>query len=119
MPITFAYLVISIVVIAIIAWLINIQWPLPAPSKGILNVMLGLIVIGILLWLINNYVPMAQSIKDLLNVVVFIASLVWVLQAFGLWTPVVAFWNRLTTRRTPPVEQNYEEPRHSETVPRP
>jgi len=101
--------VVAIVVVAIVAWLVNARMPLPAPVRGIVNVMLGLIVIGMLLWLVNNYVPMAQSIKDLLNVVVFLACVVWVLQAFGLWARTVAFWNRLTHRHLPS---------DSETVPR-
>lgn len=110
----FVYLGVSAVVVAVIAWLVNVQMPLREPGRGIVNVALGLIVIGMLLWLVNNYVPMAQSIKDLLNVVVFVACLVWVLQAFGLWGRVVALWDRITTRRIE--RDHYEEPRHPETV---
>lgn len=94
----FMYLVVSIVVVAVVAWVVNARVPLPEPARGIVNVMLGLIAIGMLLWLVNTYVPMAQSIKDLLNVVVFVACVVWVLQAFGLWARTVALWNRMTHR---------------------
>jgi predicted membrane protein len=54
-------------------------------------VVLVLIVVGMLLWLINTYIPMAGSIKTILNVVVVLAVCVWVLNAFGLWTPVVNY----------------------------
>jgi hypothetical protein len=105
---------VAIVVVALIGWLVNARVPLPAPITRIVNVMLGLIVIGIVLWVVNTYVPMAQSIKGLLNVVVFIASLVWVLEAFGLWNRVVELWNRFTSRRIAPAG-HYGEPRHPET----
>jgi len=115
MPYTpFVYLIVSTVVVAIVAWLVNAQIRLREPARGIVNVALGLIVIGMLLWLVNTYVPMAQSIKDLLNVVVFVACLVWVLKAFGLWGRVVAFWDRITSRRIEP--DRYEEPRHPEPM---
>jgi hypothetical protein len=45
---------------------------------------------------------MAQSIKDLLNVFVFIATVVFVLQAVGVWASVVRFWHDFTARRLPP-----------------
>jgi hypothetical protein len=112
----FVYLVIAIVVVALVAWVVN-RTPVPEPVRGIVNVMLGLIAIGMLLWLVNTYVPMAQSIKDLLNVVVFIACVVWVLQAFGLWPRTVALWNRMTRRRVE--ADHFEEPQHPETVPHP
>jgi predicted membrane protein len=54
-------------------------------------VVLVLIIVGMLLWLINTYIPMAGSIKTILNVVVVLAVCVWVLNAFGLWTPVVNY----------------------------
>lgn len=110
MPFPFMYLVVAIVVVALVAWLINVRMPLSEPVRGIVNVVLGLIVIGMLLGLVNNYVPMAQSIKDLLNIVVFIASVVWVLKAFGLWGHVVAFWDRITSRRI--TADHVDEPRH-------
>ena len=53
-----------------------------------LNVVVMLIVVGVGLWLINTYVPMAGSIKTILNIVVVLATIVGVLQAFGLWNGV-------------------------------
>jgi hypothetical protein len=60
-------------------------------------VVLTLIVVGVFLWLINTYVPMAGSIKTILNLVVVVVVCVWVLQAFGLWQPVLNY--RLPTVR--------------------
>jgi hypothetical protein len=44
-----------------------------------------LIVVGVLLWLVNNFIPMAGSIKSLLNAVVVIATVLWLLNIFGLF----------------------------------
>ncbi len=63
--------------------------------KKFVAVVLGLIIVGIGLWLINTYVPMAGSIKAILNIVVVVATCVGVLQAFGLWEPVVRTWNNM------------------------
>jgi len=38
-----------------------------------------------LLWLVNNFIPMAGSIKSLLNAVVVIATVLWLLNIFGLF----------------------------------
>lgn len=62
-------------------------------------VVIGLLVIGVGLYLIDTYVPMAGSIRGLLNFVVFVATCVGVLQAFGLWPSVVRVFNDLTHRR--------------------
>lgn len=54
----------------------------------LIQVVIVLIVVGVLLWLINRYIPMASAIKSILNIVVVIAIIIWLLQAFGLWTYV-------------------------------
>lgn len=51
-----------------------------------LHLILVLVLIGVLLWLLNTYVPMAQSIKTLVNIVVVVIAVVYVCDAFGLWT---------------------------------
>jgi undecaprenyl pyrophosphate phosphatase UppP len=66
--------------------------------KTLLYVVVALVVIGLGLYLIDTYVPMAGSIRAILNVVVFLATLVGVLQAFGLWTSVQRMWSDLTHR---------------------
>jgi hypothetical protein len=95
------YLLVALVVVAAIAYLTNVYRPLPPNIRGIVNVVLGLIVVGMLLGLINTYVPMAGSIKAVLNIVVVIASCVWVLQAFGLWSQIVRAWHSFTNRHIP------------------
>ncbi len=62
-------------------------------------IVLALIVIGIFLWAVNIYIPMAQSIKDLLNVFVFLATVIFVVRAVGLWPALVRLWSDLTARR--------------------
>jgi membrane-bound ClpP family serine protease len=66
--------------------------------KTLVYVVLALMVVGVGLYLIDTYVPMAGSIRGLLNVVVFLAAVVGVLQAFGLWTPVQRTWSNFTHR---------------------
>jgi hypothetical protein len=43
-----------------------------------------LVVVGVLLWLINNFIPMQGSIKSILNGVVVIATVLWLLNVFGV-----------------------------------
>jgi hypothetical protein len=50
----------------------------------LLQVVMVLIVVGVLLWLVNRYIPMQGTIKGILNAVVVIATVVWLLQVFGL-----------------------------------
>jgi predicted membrane protein len=92
--------VLSLIVAGVVLWLINGYIPVPAGRlKTLLNVVLGLVVVGIGLWLINTYVPMAGAIKGILNIVVVIATCVGVLQAFGLWEPVVNIGRKIRDRR--------------------
>jgi len=57
----------------------------------LVSLVVTLVIVGVLLWLINTYVPMAGSIKAILNVVVVAVVCVWVLNAFGLWTPMLNY----------------------------
>jgi hypothetical protein len=57
----------------------------------LLDVVIVLIIAGVLMYLVNNFIPMASGIKSILNAVVCIALVVWVLQAFGLWSSVSHF----------------------------
>jgi hypothetical protein len=50
----------------------------------LLQVVMVLIVVGVLLWLVNRYIPMQGTIKGILNAVVVIATVVWLLNLFGL-----------------------------------
>ncbi len=52
----------------------------------LMSLLLTLIVVGVLLWLVNTYVPMDGKIKQILNAVAVIATVVWVLNVFGLFT---------------------------------
>lgn len=51
---------------------------------SLISLAITLIVVGILLWLVNMYVPMDGKIKKILNVVVVICVVVWLLVAFGV-----------------------------------
>jgi hypothetical protein len=101
--------VLSLFLVGMILWLINGFIPIPAGRiKTLLNVVLGLIVVGIGLWLINAYVPMAGIIKGILNIVVVIATCVGVLQAFGLWEPVVNMARKIRNHRWTHPEQDQQ-----------
>jgi hypothetical protein len=50
----------------------------------LIQVVMVLVVVGVLLWLVNRYIPMQGTIKGILNAVVVIATVVWLLQVFGL-----------------------------------
>ena len=57
----------------------------------VIDIVLTLIVVGILLGLINRFIPMAGSIKSILNAVVVIAVVLWLLNAFGLFSSLRSF----------------------------
>jgi hypothetical protein len=97
----FLDVLVTLLVVAIAAWLIHTRIGVPGSMKTILDVVLALIVVGIALWLINTYVPMAGSIKAILNIVVVIATCVGVLQAVGLWSPIEKFLDDLIHHRKP------------------
>ena len=48
------------------------------------EMILTLVLIGLILWLINMYVPMDPKIKTILNVAVVIAVIFWLLVGSGL-----------------------------------
>jgi predicted membrane protein len=91
--------VVTLLIVAVLAWLAHTRLSVPANIRTIVEVVLGLVVVGIVLWLINTYVPMAGAIKALLNIVVFIATCVGVLQAVGLWGQVEKYWDDLIHHR--------------------
>lgn len=92
------HLVVTLIVVAVLAWLVNQYIPPAARVKTILNVVLALIIVGIALFLINTYIPMAASIRAILNIVVVVATCVGVLQAVGLWSEVERLWGNFTHR---------------------
>jgi hypothetical protein len=50
----------------------------------LLQILMVLIVVGVLLWVVNRFIPMEGTIKSILNAVVVIATVVWLLNVFGL-----------------------------------
>ncbi len=95
-------IVLALVVVALVAYFLNTRSGMEGRVRLTLNVVLMLIVVGIALWLVNTFIPMAGSIKAILNIIVVVATIVGVLQAFGLWTGVVRFWDNLTHNTTTP-----------------
>lgn len=57
----------------------------------LLELILAIIVVGLVMWLINTYIPMPAAIKSILNVLVFILLLIYILQFFGLISPIISF----------------------------
>lgn len=50
-----------------------------------ITIVLTLIVIGVLLWLVTTFIPMNSTIKQIIIAVVIICTVIWLLQATGLW----------------------------------
>ena len=51
----------------------------------LLQILMVLIAVGILLWLVDRFIPMQGTIKSILNGVVVIATVLWLLNIFGLF----------------------------------
>jgi hypothetical protein len=52
----------------------------------ILGMLVVLIIVGVVLWLVNTMIPMDAKIKMILNVVVVIFVLLWLAEAFGIFS---------------------------------
>ncbi|MDT8323328.1 MAG: Thivi_2564 family membrane protein [Bacteroidota bacterium] len=52
----------------------------------LVSLVIVLIVVGVALYLINRFIPMDGKIKSILNIVVVIVVILWLLNAFGLFT---------------------------------
>jgi hypothetical protein len=57
----------------------------------IITLIVVLAVIGVLLWLIDNYLPMDPTIKRIINVVIIVATVLWLLNVFGLLTGLATY----------------------------
>lgn len=55
----------------------------------ILQLILTLVFIGLGVWLVNAKVPMREPFKIIFNVAVGVATAVWLLKLFGLWSPIM------------------------------
>ncbi len=51
----------------------------------LLQIVIVLIVVGVLLWMVNRFIPMEGTIKSILNAVVVIATVLWLLNIFGVF----------------------------------
>jgi hypothetical protein len=51
---------------------------------GLIQLVIALVAVGVILWAVNTYIPMDGKIKQILNVVVVIATVLWLLSAFGV-----------------------------------
>jgi len=95
------HFVLALLGVAAAAWLIHTYARMPGSTGRIVDVVLALLLVGMALWFINAYVPMAGGIQAILNTTVVVATCVRVLQAFGLWSPVVRLWRNLIARHPP------------------
>ncbi len=55
---------------------------------SLLGLVVTLVVVGVLLWLLNVYIPMDGTIKKIVNAVVIIAVVVWLLSVTGVLSTV-------------------------------
>jgi hypothetical protein len=51
----------------------------------LLQILMVLIAIGVLLWLVDRFIPLQGTIKSIFNGVVVIATVLWLLNIFGLF----------------------------------
>jgi hypothetical protein len=51
---------------------------------SLIAIIVTLAIIGVLLWLVNMYIPMPDAIKKIINVVAVIAIILWLLNVFGV-----------------------------------
>ena len=51
----------------------------------LLQILMVLIAIGVLLWLVDRFIPTQGTIKSIFNGVVVIATVLWLLNIFGLF----------------------------------
>jgi len=51
----------------------------------LLQILMVLIAIGVLLWLVDRFIPMQGTIKSIFNGVVVVATVLWLLNIFGLF----------------------------------
>ena len=51
----------------------------------LLQILMVLIGVGVLLWLVDRFIPMQGTIKSIFNGVVVIATVLWLLNIFGLF----------------------------------
>jgi len=57
---------------------------------SLISLLVILLIVGVALWAFNTYVTTIDpKIKGLINAVVVIAVLLWILQAFGVFGPIV------------------------------
>ena len=57
-------------------------------SMPLLTFVVVLVCVGVLLWAVNTYIPMPANYKKLLNIVAIIATVLWVLDLFGVFNAV-------------------------------
>ena len=56
---------------------------------SVFYIILVIAVVGLLLWVLNTYVPMQSTVRSILNLVVVVLLIVWLLQVFGLISPIL------------------------------
>jgi hypothetical protein len=50
----------------------------------LIGLFVTIVVVGVVLYLVNMYIPMDSKIKQFLNIAVLIFLVLWVLKAFGV-----------------------------------
>ena len=50
----------------------------------LITMVITLIVVAVLLWLVNTYIPMDGKIKKILNIVKVVVVVLWILNVFGV-----------------------------------
>lgn len=54
----------------------------------ILNLLVVILCAGVVSWLVNAYIPMPGIFQMLFNLVIFVAVVIYILQFFGIISPI-------------------------------
>jgi len=52
---------------------------------SIISVIISIVIVGVILWLVNVYAPIDKKIKQIINVVVVLLLILWLLRVFGIF----------------------------------
>lgn len=55
---------------------------------SLIAIIITLALVGVILWAVNTYIPMDGKIKQIINIVAVIATVIWLLNVFGIWGEV-------------------------------
>jgi hypothetical protein len=56
-------------------------------NMSLVQFIISMVVVGVIMWLINVYVPMQSAVKKIMNIVVVVVICLYILSLFGIIGP--------------------------------